>query len=294
MTRPDLDLSDLGDTYDMWADSFLDNDTDMLDPIVLPGSPLHISTCTDLVPGDPLFAWDVNGWYRHLRIPFPYRVRRTRLAQHYLAVGGQWDARATWIFKQLLQPVVRRSYDLTPLGALYEADPVVQRALKDKVTRAKARALAEGRAEITDEEAAEEIGIDLKENSGTGLDEIHEWPQTEASGFGAYSYWVQDMLDLPLYDDLYIEHLEVWRRLIHRIAVQAGMNLRFSLGLTAGSDYEVRQARPIERLGHLDAAITDNRPAFIIVTGMQIFPNEHTARTILLTLLDRFPQHFKE
>lgn len=288
-TRPDLDLSDLVSLYDeVWSDQVHQHPTPVeIDPIVLPHAPLHCTTSAALVPADPPFAWDTNGWYQHLGIKFPYRVRRTRLAQHYLAVGGQCDARATWIFKQLLNPDVRRAYDLTPLGSVYENDPVVQRMLKDQAAQVKARAAAEGR-QITDEEAAAELGLDLKENSCNTLDESHG---TDHTGFHHYSYWVQEMLDLPLYDDLYLEHLEAWRTLIHRICRRAGLNLRFSLGLTVGSEYHIQQATATQRLKVLDSAITETQPAFTIILGMQIPPTDDNAKDLLITLLNEFPSH---
>lgn len=289
-------MSDLTDLYAQWSQDLLQVPEDgggdqspALDPIVIPGHPLTCSTSTALQDATPAFSWDTNHWYRCLGVPWPYRVHKARLARYYLAVGGQQSARATWVLKQLLNPVTRRAYDLTPLGGIYENDPIVQRVRKDRISQVKMEYLQRGE-DISDDDAAAQLGLDFQENvdesSGIGQDD-------DSAAYRPYSYWVGDMLDLPMYDDLYLDHLEVWRRLIHQTCRRVDLKIRFSLGLEAGGSVRIHQAEPEHRT-KFDAANTEISPAFAIVIGMQIIPDQSQANDILITLLDEYPHLFQE
>jgi hypothetical protein len=102
-------------------------------PLRVGVGPQTCSTCTDVVSAKPSFAWDVNGWYRAVGVPWPYvDVVRGALARAYIASGGQTSARATYCFKRLLDKPSRTSYDLMSLGDVFLDDLYVQDAMKAK------------------------------------------------------------------------------------------------------------------------------------------------------------------
>jgi hypothetical protein len=95
--------------------------------------PPACSTVTDLVSVKPTFAWDVNGWYRSVGVPWPYIGATTAaLSRAYIASAGQSDARATYCLKRLLDRVSRAEYDLMPLGETFMDDLYVQDQIKHR------------------------------------------------------------------------------------------------------------------------------------------------------------------
>jgi hypothetical protein len=91
-----------------------------------------MSTCIELEPYDP-FVWDVNGYYRELGVPT--NASKAEIRRAYLALNGHASDRLTYIVKQLLDPEIRREYDLTPSGQKFydrfEADKKRQEIMRD-------------------------------------------------------------------------------------------------------------------------------------------------------------------
>lgn len=74
------------------------------------------STENALVPW-PAVVWDVNGYYHALGVGF--NATRKQLMRGYNARDGQSSDYLTYVFAQLLDEAVRRSYDACPLGTKF-------------------------------------------------------------------------------------------------------------------------------------------------------------------------------
>lgn len=107
--------------------------------------PDSASTCTDLEGPLPLHIWDVNCYYRDLRVPT--NATRKQLMRAYQRFGNNPNARLTYVFKQLLNPVVRREYDMMPLGSVY-----IDQFVHDAVHRAVQREMARRRLRQSQEQ----------------------------------------------------------------------------------------------------------------------------------------------
>lgn len=90
-----------------------EQDFDYDRPYLIGLGPAIFSTCTDLVPTAQYVA-DVNGYYRALGV-HP-KATRKELREAYDRLDGQNSPYLTYVFKQLLDPDVRASYDRRPLG----------------------------------------------------------------------------------------------------------------------------------------------------------------------------------
>lgn len=98
-------------------------------PVLQGFGPVECSSCTDLSV-QPVWIADVNCYYRDLGVD--PRATRKELRLAYQAKDGQSSERLTYVFKQLLDPEVRRAYDLVPLGEVF-MDEYVRSALNRKV-----------------------------------------------------------------------------------------------------------------------------------------------------------------
>lgn len=90
--------------------------------------PEQASSCTELATL-PTFVWDVCGYYRRLGVPWDATNKQLRLA--YLEMDPrQENEHAYYALTQLLSPVIRRAYDLMPLGGLFMGDRDVQEQIE--------------------------------------------------------------------------------------------------------------------------------------------------------------------
>lgn len=83
--------------------------------------PPSFSTCVTLVRRH-VVVWDANGYYRELGVA--HDATREQIRKAYQRKRGWRSPRLTYIFKQLLNPEVRRRYDATPLGQRFWDDYV--------------------------------------------------------------------------------------------------------------------------------------------------------------------------
>ena len=94
------------------------------------------SSCTELAV-QPMACWDVCGYYRRLGVG--WRATKKEIAQAQLRIDpGRNDGRVSYAVAQLLDPVIRRAYDLMPLGGLFMGD----REVRETIERAAAREAA--------------------------------------------------------------------------------------------------------------------------------------------------------
>jgi hypothetical protein len=128
-----------------------------------PADRLLATSGTDMAPFRPTI-WDVNGYYLALGV-HPYATRK-ELREAYQARGGPDDAYLTYVFKQLLNEAVRRSYDAMPPGELYLDDYTADELKRRAAAQASKRA-AEG-APVAAEDILDEWGYVLLDETEAG------------------------------------------------------------------------------------------------------------------------------
>lgn len=304
MSSPDLDLSDLEETWGDWPDTFdLPSPVPVFESMPVPPEPPplpgygpdpelvslpdrtpYCSTGTTLAVGQPPFSWDVNGWYRTLGIGWPYRVPSSALAKYYLQVDGPNNARATYVLKRLLDKQVRREYDLMPLGTIFLGDERVQQRIRQAANRRQAQAAAEG-VEMTEEDLYDELGLKFENNSA---DEVDKTPDVGEDPLARYSYWIKSMDTFPAYDDIYLDHLCTWRKFFVHVCTKAKLNIDFSLGLmeTSPERYEVYSSTNPE---HTHNTFPE-KTSLVIFVRMDVIPTLNIAKEIILNVIEMHPE----
>lgn len=125
-------------------------------PLLHGFGPVEFSTCMALSVS-PEVCWDVNRYYRELGVH--WKADRKELMRAYQSFGSMPSARVTYVFKQLLNPVIRREYDRVPLGGLF-LDDYVREAIQREATKRAAAKTAAGQ-ETTAEQILDEMGLKL-------------------------------------------------------------------------------------------------------------------------------------
>ena len=160
--RDDLDLSGFIDKYEehLYGSVVQVNvDPETRDePFKVGHGPAEFSTCTDLAR-QPEVCWDVLGYYRTLGVH--WRASKQELREAFLALGSEPTPWQMNVLRQLLNPVVRRLYDLTPLGGEFLDDPFVQHEIKMAAKKEALRRSAGSDREWTMAEVLDERGFNF-------------------------------------------------------------------------------------------------------------------------------------
>lgn len=121
-------------------------------PLRMGTGPATCSTCVDVISARPTFAWDVNGWYRIIGVPWSYvQATSGALSRSYIASNGQASARATYCLKRLLDRPSRAAYDRAPLGDPFLDDQYVQDEIKARAQAEASARSAKGKHTIATE-----------------------------------------------------------------------------------------------------------------------------------------------
>lgn len=225
------------------------------------------SACTALAMM-PQISWDVCGYYRRLGLPWPYvqvTVKQIRLA--YLSADPrQEDGEMFYAMSQLVDPFIRRAYDLMPPGGLFMGDRGVRARIDQAAAREASRRNAAAAAAGEDYDEQEQTAGVLKEwgfeRVDAGSDEARE---RLASPFrrgragdelgSSLSLWETDWgwfrMSDP-YDDPWDEHpdwalllrsapevLETWQASVAAALDSCGLRIRFSVGIWPGNGVKV-------------------------------------------------------
>jgi hypothetical protein len=223
------------------------------EPIRMGTGPATCSTCTDVVSARPTFAWDVNGWYRTIGVPWTYvKATSGTLSRAYIAAGGQKSPRATYYLRRLLNGPVRASYDLTALGEVFLDDQYVQDEIKAKAQAEASRRSAGGT--FTDATAVmDEWGYLLKPDSEDALDDqpvpVQDEESPENESFDptewAYSYWLWGSYGRYGGDGWEtIDRLERWQSLLVSALSARGARVDLAVGMLGnpGGEYPLHYA----------------------------------------------------
>jgi hypothetical protein len=214
--------------------------------LVAEGAPeREASSCTD-VAVMPEVCWDVCGYYRRLGVRWRASRKDIRLA--YLARDpAKEDEGLHYVMTQLLDPVVRRAYDLMPLGGLFLGDRDVRESIERAAAREASRRTArQAPGEMTaqeevlsewgfekgvsEEEARERLAPQYR--AGTASDELGGSLEGWERHWGWYR--LADPYDNP-YEVPDARHLEQWQALVAAALAAAGVRASFSVGTWPGN-----------------------------------------------------------
>lgn len=201
-------------------------------PVRLGWGPARWSSCMALVPVERV-CHDVNGYYRELGVD--WRASRKELREAYMALDGQSSARLTYVFKQLLDPLVREAYDKASKG-----EPFLDDYTEDDLKR-RAHEEAGRRANLGQETTAEDVlddwGYRLLDDGGEdGVDSVksirNDRHRRAAKTAWGYSYWAWQTKDFVQNE----ARLRQWQQLLAVAAAQQGESPALSIGVTSMSD----------------------------------------------------------
>lgn len=138
---------------------------------------------------------DVNGYYRELGV-HP-RATRRQLMKAYQRLRGDKSVRLTYVLQQLLNPVTRREYDLTPPGQTYLDDYVraeYKRFVDTKVSDYAVRNgfdVAEVEEAFNNNQSFADMVLDLEPVTQENGSPLHRW-----SWSFSYYLWGTECEDL--------------------------------------------------------------------------------------------------
>lgn len=162
----------------------------------------------------PTVCHDVNRYYADLGVH--WRATREQIKRAYLDHSTQ-DSRVTYIVKQLLNPVIRKAYDLTPLGSVF-----YDRYVDALVRRASALQFSGGLR--LDQQAPDTPVMEVVD---TAAPKAQSSPRITPWSYSFY-LWDTDLEDL--------ERLREWQELLVRTLGQDKEHLQLAVGLAGGME----------------------------------------------------------
>jgi hypothetical protein len=243
--RTPLDLSGILDLYQGFLPSREDTEAmrkvqepdDSLRyeiPVRLGWGPDRWSTSMALVPVVRV-CHDVNGYYRELEVD--WRASRKELMQAYMAQDGQSSVRLTYVFKQLLDPLIREAYDKSPKGEPF-LDDYTQDDLKRKAHIEAARRSTLGQT-VTPDEVLDEMGY-VSLDDETGVDTVRasrqDSSQRKEQGL-RYSYYAWKTEDFVQNE----ARIQKWQESLSRAAgIMQCPAMKVSIGFTSAIELSDR------------------------------------------------------
>lgn len=221
-----MDLPDTTSLYRRWLDTY--EKSPEIDADTVGHGPLVCSSSVALEPF-PQHSWDVNGYYRELGVYWKATRKQLRLA--YQRLQGQESRRLTYVLKQLLDPVVRRAYDGSPLGEPFLDDVYVQEELKRRAACEASRQSMSG-VSVSAESILDQQGLRILDDTFAGglANDQSEWSYDQAPDEDQewrYSFYIWDTSD----------HSGVgmaqWQRLLVERLAWEGRVVQFAVGMHA-------------------------------------------------------------
>lgn len=197
-------------------------------PVRLGWGPARWSTSMALVPVERV-CHDVNGYYRELGVD--WRASRKELREAYMALDGQSSARLTYVFKQLLDPLIREAYDKSPKGEVF-LDDYTEDDLKRRAHEEAAKRSTFGQA-VSADEVLDDWGY-MALDPEEGVDSVRavrkDLPQRKAAGrdwkYSYYAWRTEDFVQNEV-------RLQEWQELLSKAAAQVGSSAEVAIGVTS-------------------------------------------------------------
>lgn len=202
-------------------------------PVRLGLGPDRWSTSMSLVPVERV-CHDVNGYYRELGVD--WRATRKELREAYVARDGQSSPRLTYVFKQLLDPLIREAYDRTPKGEVF-LDDYTEEDLRARAAReASERSLRLGQP-VTSDEVLDDWGYSVLDDEEVDIVKAmgNDQKRRRAEEWN-YSYYAWQTRDF-VQDEA---RLQEWQRLLSEEAVRRGITPHMAIGVTSGLELSVQ------------------------------------------------------
>lgn len=215
------------------------------------------SSCTQLALL-PDHCWDVCGYYRTLGVHWRATAREVRVA--YLGLDPTNELRDVhYAMTQLLDPVIRRAYDLMPLGGLFLGDREVRERIEKLAAMEASRRNAEAWRNGEDREDLGQAAV-LREwgfDKGVSADEARDRLAGEAFRRGRASdelgssrgdweaswgwYRLTDPYEPDAGDSPSPAVLEAWQAMVSAALSAAGQRVSFAVGTWPGRGVHVLQ-----------------------------------------------------
>lgn len=235
--RPDLDLTGIVDLYQGFmplqeeaeAMRKVQEPDDCLrydHPVRLGWGPDRWSTSMALVPVERV-CHDVNGYYRELGVD--WRATRKELREAYQEQNGQASARLTYVFKQLLDPLIREAYDRSPKGELF-LDDYTEDDLKRRAHEEAGRRASMGQS-ATAEDVLDDWGyVTLDDEEVDTVRAVrNDRPQRKARQEWRYSYYAWKTENFVQNE----ARLQEWQELLSEVASRVGHSPEVAIGVTS-------------------------------------------------------------
>lgn len=219
--------------------------------------PRLASSCLDLAV-HPEVCWDVCGYYRRLGVH--WKATRKQIRQAYMARDPQQEnGDLFYAMSQLLDPLIRRAYDLMPLGGLFLGDRDVREQIERQAALEASRINAEAwwDDERTDqekvlrgwgydkgvsaEEARERLGAQNTQpfRYGTSSDELGSSRSVWERSWAYYRLTdPYDDGDAPLRPAAVLEQ---WQALVAQALEALGVRISFGVGIWPGHGHKLWQ-----------------------------------------------------
>jgi hypothetical protein len=235
--RPDLDISNILQQHEralptreeaeaMRKTQAPDDGLRYETPIRLGWGPARWSTSMALVPVERV-CYDVNGYYRELGVD--WRVSRKELREAYQALDGQSSARLTYVFKQLLDPLIREAYDKTLKGEVF-LDDYTEDELKRRAHEEASRRSTLGQVTTADDVLDEWGYVTLDEE---GVDTVkavrNDRPRKAARTPWRYSYYAWKTESFVQNE----ARLQEWQALLAQASARVGNSSEIAIGFTS-------------------------------------------------------------
>jgi hypothetical protein len=212
--------------------------------VIREGYGAEMCSASQVLAPSPGICWDVCGYYRRLGVH--WRATRRQLLEAAMASGitiGAGDPWRAYALAQLLDPAIRREYDMMPLGALFLKDAYVNELLKREAHRVATEMYDEDGENVTVQDILAGMGYSAGQG-GTAAGERPEAPTALPRASGRDRPWMLQWSWYRLAGDADIswraEVLERWQLMLVRAFDETGMPVRFSVGLYTGWGVHVR------------------------------------------------------
>jgi hypothetical protein len=223
--------------------------------------PAVASSCRDL-ERLPSWCWDVCGYYRRLGVHWRATVKELRVAYNTLD-PRQEDERLMYALTQLLDPQIRRLYDLMPLGGVFLLDKDVNEMIKKAAAREAARRTGAGQGRGRLDDVIGDWGFDevspeeAQERAEAAARALPPRPPSWGASWGYYALTRpgMDWSDMPDERDM-----GDWQAMIVGALARRGIGIRFAVG---GHD------EPESQL-----VLRDSKGTCIFITGKGISPDK--------------------
>jgi hypothetical protein len=207
----------------------------------------------------PEIVWDVCGYYRALGFHWTEfrQVSRKSIRHRWIALDpSQADGELAYAAQQLLDPIIRRAYDLQPPGGLFLGDRRVREMLERHAARIAAQQNAEAAVtgeEVTDHaEVLREWGFTKNVTPEQAREQLRQQYEAESEPLGTaggalgatLSGWDRHWSYYRLVDQFTWEgrsqepsaaSLEAWQVMLCVALSEAGATVQFAVGTWPGT-----------------------------------------------------------